>query len=305
MPNHTLIYRGGAQAVALVPTRIPSGATFGIADLRYSEDTAEHVIVAEGTAATIDAASTTLSLAAGRGADRRVITLTSVAGLEIGRRYQLQDARGQREVVVVDAVNDTAKTVRTRDEVQHEYASGSTFLGAEVRAIVPGTWCDDEDTFRASGMAIITWRLAGVGAAVVRETIALERAGAQLATVQDIVAAFPSLAQGRAGRTDLSTALAQAHMHYAQDLRLAGIDPSAHHGGELARETVKVLAVQYALQSSTDEADTRIYEWARERAAELRAGLVVGRDKVGVVETDRSADSAKPIDFRQIVRIGF
>lgn len=305
MPNHTLIYGGGEQTLVFVPLRIPSAATFGIIDLRYSEDSDEHTIVTAGTGATIDPLSTTLTLAAGRGADRRVVTLASVAGVELGRHYQIQDARGQREAVLADAVNVGAKTVRTRDEVRLEYASGSTFRGAEVRAAIPASWCDNEETFRADMPAVITWTLTGVEQRVVRETIALERARTQLATVQDVLTAAPTLATGRAGRADLTSALAQAHLHYQQDLRIAGIDPNTHHGGELAREAVKMLAIMYAVKFSTDPSDVKLHDWAAERAAELRAGVVVGKDKSGVVETDRSADSAKPVDIRTLVRIGF
>lgn len=305
MPNHTLIYGDGEQTLVFVPPRIPSAATFGIIDLRYPQDSDEHTIVAAGTAATIDATATTLTLAAGRGADRRVITLASVAGVQIGRHYQPQDSRGQREVVIVDAINVGAKTVRTRDEVRHEYASGSAFISAEVRAAVPADWCDNEDAFKAGMPAVITWTLAGVEERVVRETIALERARTQLATVQDVLLAAPVLATGRAGRADLTSALAQAHLHYQQDLRIAGINPDTHHGGELAREVVKMLAVMYAVKFSTDASDQKLHDWATDRAAELRASVVVGKDKPGVVETDRSADSAKPIDIRTLVRIGF
>ena len=305
MPNHTLIYGGGDQVIALVPARVPGAATYGVGDLRYSEGTAEHVVVAAGEPAAVDAVATTLTLAAGRGADRRVVTLASIAGVQLGMSYEIQDARGQREVVIAEAINAGAKTVRARAEVQHEYASGSAFRGAEVRATIPAAWSDSEEVFRAGGMAVITWRLSGTTPAVIRETIALERARTQLATVQDVVGAVPTLAQGRSGRTDLATALTQAHAHYQTDLRLHGINPDAHHAGAVGHEAVKILAVMYAVKSSSDTSDVALHSWAYDRYQEIRAGLAVGRDKQGVVETDRTSDSAKPIDYRQLVRIGW
>lgn len=303
MPNHTVIYGSGTQTIALVPERVPTSATVAIADPRYSESSTDYVVVPADTAATVDSTSTTLAAACGRGADRRLVSLASIAGIVIGRSYELADERGQREVIVVDSINAGAKTVYTRDPILKSYALGSTFRGAEVRASVPATWCDSEEVLRGGMQAIITWTLVGVTTGIIRQSIALDRGTQQLVTPQDVLLACPSLAQGRAGRADLTTAIAQATAHYFSDLRMAGISPSSHFAGQLGQEAVKVLAVMYALQHSNDESDVRVWEWAKDRSAEIRAALAVGKDKSGVVELDPNSDSAKSPNIRSLLRI--
>ncbi len=300
MASHSLIYGNGAQTVSFVPERVPISATYEVKDTRYSETSAESVIVAAGTAATVDSTSTTLSAAAGRGADRRVVTLTSVAGVVVGRHYELLDPRGQREIVIADTINATAKTVFLRDPVLKSYASGATFRGAEVRASIPGSWTDDDQVMQSGSCALIVWTLVGGTPSVSREVIALVRGTQQLVTPQDVLLLAPTLAQGRA---DLTSAIAQATSHYNADLRMAGISPTSHFAGQLGQEAVKVLAVMYALQHSKDESDVRVWEWAKERAAEIRASLTVGKDKAGVLELDPGSDSAKGPDIRSLLRL--
>lgn len=307
MSQHRVTYGGGAQTVAFVPPSRPSSATYSISDARYSEDQTGFEVIAAGTPATVDAVSTTLSAGAGRGTDLRLLTLTSVAGIEAGRRYWVEDGRGHREIVTVQSVNATAKTVYSRFALQHEYRAGATFKGAEVRATVPPAWCDDDDVLKAGMPALITWALVGVTPARVRESIALERASVQLATVQDVLQLNPSLSTigNASGRTDLATALTQAHVHYQNDLTIAGIDPRTHNGGELAREAVKFLAGMYALQNSSDETDVRNFELYQKRSEVCRQALVIGKDKPGVIEQDLSTEAVSASKkIRSLWRLG-
>lgn len=305
MSQHRVTHGAGAQVIALVPPARPAAATFSITDARYSETNSAFFVVPLGTAATVDAVSTTTTASAGRGADRNLILLGAVTDIVVGRRYWIESSKGHREIVTVDAINATAKTVRSRHPLQHEYSAGAAFRGAEVRATVPSAWTDNDDVLKQGMPAIVTWVLDG--GVHVREVIMLERAKTQLATVQDVLELNPSLSNiaNASGRTDLPTALAQAHAHYNSLLAVAGIDPRTHNGGHIARELVKYLAGMFALQNSSSETDTRNFEFYQKQVEVLRQALVIGQDKPGVVEQDLVHEAISPAKrIRSLWRLG-
>ena len=150
MALHRVYFNKGAQALTTIPhtagspVRVAS-ATYEIIDTRYGVDSDEHVVVAAGTAATVDATSTTLTARAGRGAaDRRALTLTSTAGVTSGRTYLVTSPSGAAELArVEDVVSGTV--LRTASELRGDYAAGSTFKGIEVAGVFPADPAADED----------------------------------------------------------------------------------------------------------------------------------------------------------------
>ena len=102
--SHRIAFEGGEQSVRSVPLRegravAVASADFAILDLRYSADTAEHVL--SSGAATVDSVSTTLAAAAGRNtADPRALSVASATGIVAGRRYLLASG-GRSELVKV------------------------------------------------------------------------------------------------------------------------------------------------------------------------------------------------------------
>lgn len=301
MREHKLQYGQGQQTIRTYAVSElgfavrPSAATLQLVDLRYADDN-ESYSVADAAAATIDTMSTTTTAACGRSsAAPSTITLTSVAGVSAGRRYLISNAAGQSEVVTVTAVNAGPKTVLALNEPQHAYPSGATFQGVEVSGSVAADVANTDTYFDASLAAI--WTFTGVEPARVVDRVELVRPQPSWATQDDLVRLEPGLTTRNA---DLVSALAQAHFDYALDLRGAGLNPYTYSGGELARGAVTYLAAYHALKTREEDAARERATQHRDRYRELRLQLIVGKDKVGVIELDKATGSAKAPDIRSL-----
>jgi hypothetical protein len=303
MREHRLQYGQGAQTIRTVAVSElgfavkPTAATLQLVDLRYS-DTDANYSVSAAAAATIDAVSTTTTAVAGRSssdAAKVALTLTSVAGVSAGRRYLLTNLVGQSEIVTVVSVAAGPKTVQPLNEPQYGYPIGSTFTGLEISGSVAADVANTDDYFDASLAAI--WTFTGVEPARVMDRVELVRPQPSWATQDDMVRLEPGLTTRNC---DLVSALAQAHFDYSLDLRGAGLNPYTYSGGELARGAVVFLACYHVLKIRDEDAAreraTRYYD----RYKELRLQLIVGRDKVGVTETDKATGAAKSPDVRSL-----
>jgi hypothetical protein len=294
MTAHRVYYGKGEQAIRTVPHRSGrpvrvASATFGIFDARYGEDNADHVLVAAGTVATLDTASTTTTGLAGRRAtDRRVINVASSTGFTAGRRYLIEGADGRAELVRIVAVA-SGTALLAAAEILGDYATGSTLRGVEVAATFPALAADDEDNL--DGMPwIVAWSFPDLPP--LREPIHLERGEElQLATLDDLVLLDPMLAHVGGDRVEPSLALAQAHRDFRTDLALAGANEADILAGPIGRDAVTYLAAHHALKSSNDESARRRAEDYKARYQELRTALQVGRDKPEVVALDREQQS--------------
>ena len=142
MTSHRVYFGEGEQPVVTIPHRDGrplrvTAATYAILDTRHPDNSDDHELVAAGTAAAVDAASTTLTVRAGRAAeDRRHITVTSTAGCVAGKHYLLEAADGRAELVRAAAV-PSATTLLTTAEIAGDYFAGTTLRGVEVTAIFP------------------------------------------------------------------------------------------------------------------------------------------------------------------------
>lgn len=291
MSAHRVYYGKGAQALVTVPhrdgrpVRVTAG-TFGIFDARYGDGSGDHVLVAAGTAATVDAASTVLTARAGRGAeDRRTLTVVSTADFAEGHMYLLAGADGRAELVTVAAIA-SATVARTASEVRGDFGTGSTLRGVEVSATFPGTAADAEANL--DGLPwVVVWTF--VGLPPLREMVHLERGEeAQLATLADLLQLDPMVPLVGGDRVDPAAALARAHRDLRTDLRLAGAAEADLLVGPVGRDAVVYRAAYLVMHHGDDAASERKAADYLARYNELRAALVIGAKKPEVVALSKA-----------------
>lgn len=294
MTAHRVYFGKGSQTIRTVPHRAGrpvrvASATFGIFDVRYGDDSADHVLVAAGTAGTLDSASTTTTALAGRRAtDRRVLTVADSAAFSAGRRYLIEAADGRAELVRIVAV-PSGTVLLAAAEIVGDYPTGSTLRGVEVAATFPGGAADDEENL--DGMPwVVAWSFPDLPP--LRESIHLERGEEmQLATLDDLAQLDPMLVRVGGDRMEPSLALAQAHRDFRTDLALAGANEADIIAGPIGRDAVTYLAAFHALKGSNDDSARRRAEDYKARYQELRTAMQVGREKPDVVALDREQQS--------------
>lgn len=297
MATHRVYFEKGAQALITIPhrggapVRVSSG-TYGIFDTRHSLDSSESVVVAAGTAATVDSASTTTTAKAGRNAtDRRALTLTSSTGFTAGNTYILEHATsGQAELIKV-AATASATVLRTVSEIRGDYPTGATLRGVQVTATFPSTPAADDDNLDLEPWVIV-WAFSGLPP--FRESIHLERGEeAQLATLADLLELDPTLSLVGGDRVDPAAALSRAHKDFRSDLRMAAVNEADLLTGPLGRDAVLYRAAALALQNADDEPSTRKVAEYKARYLELRTAIVVGAKKPEVTSLDRDTQTAR------------
>lgn len=297
MTTHRVYYAKGTQTIRTVPHRAGrpvrvASATYGIFDVRFAEDSDEHELVAAGTAATLDSASTTTTALAGRrAADRRSLTVSSSAAFTAGRTYLLEASDGRAELVRIAAI-PSGTVMLAATEIVGDYATGSTLRGVEVAATFPSSAADDE--LKLDGMPwIVAWAFPDLPP--LRESIHLERGEEmQLATLDDLAQLDPMIVRVGGDRIEPALALAQAHRDFRTDLRIAGANEADFIAGPIGRDAVVYLAGYHALKGSNDESASRRAEAYKARYTELRAALQVGRDKPEVVALERKQETRAP-----------
>ena len=136
MRHQEIVYNLTGQTFAYDP---PEGRASGTPTVQVFDAGSDDDAPAESAttgACSVDAVSTTISVAADAG--EVAMTVTSGTGVTKGRRYQLTDADGQRELVEVATVSGTAVTVR--HPLVNSYASGADFEGTRISIGVNATW---------------------------------------------------------------------------------------------------------------------------------------------------------------------
>ena len=308
MALHRVYFNKGAQALTTIPhtagspVRVAS-ATYEIIDTRYGVDSDEHVVVAAGTAATVDATSTTLTALAGRGTeDKRAVTLVSTAGVTTGHQYLLTSSVGAVELVrVVDVVSATV--LRTAAEIRGKYASGSTFKGIEVAGVFPADPAADEDNLDSDAFVVV-WTMPGLPP--IRESVFVERGEeGQLATLDDLAELDPHIPLAGGDRVSPASALARAHKDFRVDLQLAAINESDLLAGPIGRDAVCYRAAELCFSHGDDPVSERKAKSYGARYQELRAAIVVGALKPQVVALDKSEETTAPQPAVMFYGFGF
>ncbi len=296
-------FEKGEQTLVHVPhragasVRVASG-TYQIIDTRYSIDADEHVIVAAGTAATVDATSTALTAAAGRNAeDRRALTLASTEDLVVGSQYRLEAPSGQAELVTIAAVTSATKA-RTARETRGEYPTGSMLRGVECRALFPAGPAADDDNLDTEAWLVI-WTFPDMPP--IRESIYLERGEeAQLATLDYLARLDPTISIVGGERYDAAAALATAHQDFRADLAMSGASEADVLTGELGRQAVKYRAAHLVMSHDDNPISERKAAAYQARYQEIRAALIVGAKKPGVVSLDKATQQARTSNPSQL-----
>lgn len=300
--SHRLAFGQGAQVVRTVPLQggravVVASADFAICDLRHSADDAEHEL--ESGSATVDSVSTTLAAAAGRGsADPRSLVVASATGIAAGRRYLLTSG-GRSELVKVEAIDGT--TLRLAATLGSYFASGSTLRGVELSATVPTDVTADDDHIGAPHLAV---RWIPVGLAPWQEQIFLERVAPSPPITPEAVLELDATLANFAGKgATVADALAMALEDFRVDLLIANLSDSDVLAGPIGQSAVRYRAAYHLLKHSSDESAVRRAEAYSKRYEELRAALLVGKDKAKVTHTD--ADSrAQPPSIRSLFNAG-
>lgn len=297
MATHRVYFDKGAQPIRTVPHRDGrpvrvTAATYGIFDARFGDSSSDHVVVAEGTAATVDSVSTTLSAKAGRGAtDRRTITVASTAGISAGRTYLLQAPSGVVELVRIATVA-SGTSLLAGTEIRGDFPAASTLKGVEVAATFPGSEADDESNL--DGMPwVVVWTIDGFPP--LRETIHLERGEeALLASLDDLRELDPTLSVTGGDRIDPALALARAHRDLRTDLLMAGASESDMLLGPIGRDAVTYRAAALCTMSNDDEVSKTKVAFYLDRYAKLIAAIKVGAEKPQVVALDQASNAKAP-----------
>ena len=283
--THRIIFEGGSQSIRSVPLRdgravVAASADFAILDLRYSADTAEHEL--ESGAATVDSVSTTLAAAAGRNtSDPRSLTVASATGIVAGRRYLISSG-GRSELVKVEAVDGT--TLRLAATLPVSFPSGAALRGVELVASVPAEVAADDDYL---GLPVLAVRWEPAGLPPYQEQIFLERvAPSPPVSPEAVLELDPTLAEYAGQTMTVAGALAMAIEDWSVDMLQAGVDDAQIMGGPIARSALRYRAAYHLLKHSSDESAVRRTEAYAKRYDELRAAILVGRDKAKVTRTD-------------------
>ena len=296
MATHRVYFGKGAQTLTTIPHRAGSplrvaSGTYSILDTRYGVDSDEHEVVAAGTAATVDATSTTLIARAGRAAaDRRALTLTSTTGVTAGHQYIVTNPAGAVELVRIDAVV-SATVLRTATEVRGDFATGSTFKGIEVTGTFPADPAADEDNLDQESFLAV-WTLPGLPP--LRESVFVERGEeGLLATLDDLTELDPMIPLAGGDRVSPATALARAHKDFRTDLQLADVSEADLLTGPIGRDAVTYRAAFLVFQHGDDPVSERKAKGYEARYQQLLNGIIVGAKKPGVVALDKREESAQ------------
>ncbi len=121
-----------------VRTSRPSSATFAV----FADGTGDDGAAEFSGTATVDSVSTTLAAAAGSAQlDQTAMSLTSAAGVTVGRRYLLSEV-GRREWVQLVALDGTTAYAAT--PLANAYTTAAAFVSTDITAAIDATWVADE-----------------------------------------------------------------------------------------------------------------------------------------------------------------
>lgn len=299
MADLQVIYGGGAQLLRVVPVDLggkpvrPSGATYGIGDLRRSLTAADRVVVAAGTVASVHSFSQTTTAAAGMAtADPRVVAVASTVGVSPGHRLMLTNPKGDRELLTVDSV--TATSVRARADVVKTYPTGSTLAGVEVICTFPEAEAADEQRLiDGGGPYALDLVIDGSDRPGMRFFVEIVRHRAlPLCSIEDLAELDVVAATLGGDRVDPQTAIRRASFELQTRLRLVGIDPSYTTYADAARLACTYLAAYHVLKTAKGPgAEARAADY-KEQARITIDAMISAQNVVGAMKLSRSTDTA-------------
>lgn len=297
-----ILYGVASQAVEHYPQDRASSATYVISDLRYSEDSSDHVI-ASGSA-TLDSVSTTTDDACGySSADPRRVPVTSTTGFVVGRRYQIADATtGLVEYFTVAAVVSGA-SVLSSEPLLGDYTSGATVLGLQLSAAFPDAAAANESRLDDAYPLRVVWTYTLRDGRTTKqaEQIRIVRVRHNDADVAGVMAsvrqAWPELTKAippGAGE-QLRSYVSYAMQRVDSRMALHGIERSQFMGGPAYAQCVMLRTVLHLADQGfvpgTREPEAFREERRVEYSTEIES-LVNGLAGASTVDLDRSEDRA-------------
>jgi hypothetical protein len=293
-----IIAGAGAQAVEVYATDArgaltkPSGATFRIVDLDYTEDDpdADRIVVAAATAATIDTFADTITTAAvgPRATNPRLIPIT--AGVPVvGRQYKIAGG-GNSEAFIVDRVDSL--NIYPRNALRFAYAIGATVSGLLVTATFLSVRANLATELDRRTEYAVDFVFAGTtGSPYKRVVCRIERRGPQpRATVDDMLEADPRLESATRERNTLDAHLRWANREITGLLLHRGDEVANRDDGDTGRFAVTWRAIELCYRGLPGEDyDRRATNAARE-AKRWSDMLLSGHKPDDVVIVARSTD---------------
>lgn len=312
--SHQVITGAGAQAIRTVPVNahgrptVVTACTYRIVDLRKGEGDPEREVVAAGTAATIDATSSSTTATCGKGTvNARKIPVQSTVGFIAGRRYLITLADGTRELVVCETIGAGGYII-PRDELSRAYASGATLRGVEVSGTFPSLVADNEENIEdgQGGPYAVDWTW-DLDPSPRREIVWIIRQPDSLfCTEEDVLSIDPSLAATTGQRIQIPTAIRQAAMEVRVQLQLHQIDPDNFHAGDALKLAVLYRTCWHLTRLLTGEQNQARAEVYQTEAQKYLDNLTIGQPPAKTVKTSPSTDTApggtsKPYNHWQVL----
>lgn len=261
---------------------VPSAATCSVYQGSLSDDDLPEF----SPAVTIDATSLALSGSSGHfqhggTGGRKRIWLASTAGLAARRRYLLQNAISQREVVRLVEVSASGTIYATAEyDLAYDYPlTTSSLLGLRMTFPVDATWVANEAKLNHPGEPYrVLWSYTVGGVARRHWTqIDLVRAPKQHGVTADsLLGDWPTLLYqlGEEERaTDADRAIRAASDRVFLDLELAGVDPNSLRDSGKLDMLVKMAALEVFARSGTCPPNRDIEQWVRETSAIYKRDL--------------------------------
>lgn len=157
-PAATVLFGTSAQTLVLdCPEGVPSSVT----SVTVQDDTqadAGRVESATTGSASIDSASATLTASAGAGqANQSLLTVASVTGFAVKRRYLLTSVNGWREWIDAVGIDTTNKYLYARTALQNDYVSGDAVASPRISISFSTTWTNDASKLSGLDLSVYPW----------------------------------------------------------------------------------------------------------------------------------------------------
>lgn len=296
----TILYNAGEQPISHLPldrdarvVRVES-ATYRIVDLRRSQDSPER-IVQDTAPATVDPASTTLTVAAGpQTANPRLLSVANAAEFRAGHHFLIEE-HGFTHGVVIDEVDVTNQRIHLSHELSRPFGVGALVRGVELMGTFPAITADDEDHVRGGGGPFASiWMYTHGGQVWIRDHIhfVTRYSVAPILTEQEVIDAWPTLATRLGHRATVRQALRVAMQDFVGEVEASGKNPHYFRPSTAAKLAVRFKTIAYCLMWAGQPRDLEIAADLEKKYQRLLNNLVVGVPDHGTVNIDPSTDTA-------------
>lgn len=290
-------YNQGDQRISVVPIHPSTGqpvivdagsdVTVAIVDLRESDTSDDHVVLAT-TTVTQDALSAALTGAAGYSqADPHALPIDA-SSAAVGRTYVLVASDGSTEAVQLRSIGG-ATTASTTYPLRGNYVTADTLRGVELVATFPSAEADEEDSVEDhGGPYLVTWTYVVDGQTIVFPTELWIDRHSIAPTIDDawVLRGNPEMAHR--GRDNVASAILAAWDDWLAAVQAHGDDPSRFLSSHVAKVGLRKLALAYLHRwaSGGVEEDARADDLER-AAHDMFSSELVGQGPKGQVKLTR------------------